>query len=381
MTSLRSILSLALLLASSGALLTASQVKITVPATTDVTCSLPVEKEAKEIASYAKSTERSKKLTALLYDLLPTMPLDLIKIVAGYDSAFAGKYIANIPATDRVGALAVFPDGTIVIGTPSTVSILKPLSNEAQQTSWKPLHTFKMNYCIHALAILDDKRLAVGSVKELAIYTKNGALVRNISFHEDQLTCLAVLPNNRLASGACDKKIKIWNLTTGKCERELTGHTYAIFSLCALPGNLLASGSEDNTIRIWDPTKRSGKECIKTLIGHNDYVDSLIALSNNKIASISHDNTIRIWNISTMKEERAFTATGGYCSLALLPDGTIVSSGSFDKTIRRWDLTKPIGKECIGVLPGHNDTVRSLAILPDGKLVSGSNDKTIKVWE
>ena len=63
--------------------------------------------------------------------------------------------------------------------------------------------------------------------------------------------------------------------------------------------------------------------------------------------------------------------------LAVLPDGKLVS-GSYDKTIKIWD---PDTGECIKTLKGNSDSVNCLAVLPDGKLVGGSYDKTIKIWD
>jgi WD40 repeat protein len=65
--------------------------------------------------------------------------------------------------------------------------------------------------------------------------------------------------------------------------------------------------------------------------------------------------------------------------LALSPDGMRLYSGSEDKTIKVWD--QETGKETL-TLRGHTFGVTSLALSPDGKrLFSGSYDKTIKVWD
>jgi WD40 repeat protein len=38
-----------------------------------------------------------------------------------------------------------------------------------------------------------------------------------------------------------------------------------------------------------------------------------------------------------------------------------------------------IGK-CDITFTGHTDWIRCVAILPDGRIVSGSDDQTIKIW-
>ena len=67
------------------------------------------------------------------------------------------------------------------------------------------------------------------------------------------------------------------------------------------------------------------------------------------------------------------------CALAITPDGRTLVSGSYDRTIRRWNLAT--GAEIGKPLTGHTDWIRALAITPDGRtLVSGSDDRTIRQW-
>lgn len=66
-------------------------------------------------------------------------------------------------------------------------------------------------------------------------------------------------------------------------------------------------------------------------------------------------------------------------SLAITPDGEILISGSDDNTIKLWQLAT--GEE-LCTLRGHSKTVSAIAISADGEiLASGSEDKTIKLWE
>ncbi|MBD1896980.1 serine/threonine-protein kinase [Coleofasciculus sp. FACHB-129] len=66
-------------------------------------------------------------------------------------------------------------------------------------------------------------------------------------------------------------------------------------------------------------------------------------------------------------------------SIAISPDGQTLASGSNDKTIKLWQVDS--GK-LIHTLTGHSSWVRSIAISPDGQtLASGSGDSTIKLWQ
>ena len=66
-------------------------------------------------------------------------------------------------------------------------------------------------------------------------------------------------------------------------------------------------------------------------------------------------------------------------SVAFSPDGKRIVSGSGDKTVKVWDART--GQELLS-LKGHTSVVCAVAFSPDGtRIVSGSWDKTVKVWD
>jgi WD40 repeat protein len=62
---------------------------------------------------------------------------------------------------------------------------------------------------------------------------------------------------------------------------------------------------------------------------------------------------------------------------AMLPDGRLVS-GSSDNTLKTWDVDS---LQCLTTPSEHMYGIWCLAVLPDGRLVSGSADNTLKIWD
>ncbi len=67
---------------------------------------------------------------------------------------------------------------------------------------------------------------------------------------------------------------------------------------------------------------------------------------------------------------------GSVFSVCTAPDGTIIS-GSEDKTVRVWDSE---GNQ-LAVCEGHEDMVSAVCVTKNGKIVSGSADGTIRIWD
>ncbi|KAG9033451.1 POC1 centriolar protein A, partial [Serendipita sp. 407] len=71
---------------------------------------------------------------------------------------------------------------------------------------------------------------------------------------------------------------------------------------------------------------------------------------------------------------------GDIRSVAWSADGRRIVSGSHDKTVRIWDVDT--GQQHGSSLEGHNGYVQSVAFSPDGQRVaSGSSDKTVPIWD
>ncbi|KIW36652.1 uncharacterized protein PV06_11164 [Exophiala oligosperma] len=152
------------------------------------------------------------------------------------------------------------------------------------------------------------------------------------------------------------------------------------------------SPSQSITRQIFPEQKYSGVEvlsdipkqwssCLQTYEGHSDAVISAVFSPDGSLmASGSYDNTVRIWDVQTGQCRHQLEGhSHSVTSVAFSHDGSLVVSGSYDKTVRVWDVQTG---QCRHQLEGHCDGVTSVMFSPDGSLVaSGSRDKTVRIWD
>ena len=140
----------------------------------------------------------------------------------------------------------------------------------------------------------------------------------------------------------------------------LEGHGGAVTSLvCGEDKDgapLLISGSRDKSIIQWklnfdgeivilrdDEDKEIKKTLMgkpyKSLHGHNHFVSSLALNSDNtKLVSGSWDKTIRLWDIPSSKSDLIFKGhTKDVLSVAFSHDERLIFSGSMDNSLKYWN--------------------------------------------
>ena len=136
--------------------------------------------------------------------------------------------------------------------------------------------------------------------------------------------------------------------------------------------------SNNNNINI-NNQKEKGFNCIKILSGHTEKIVCLIEMSSGKIASGSYDNTIRIWDLNSQKDEIIINGKGRiFCLLEFEKNKILTGTG--DKSIILWDISQP-NDESICNFDGHDLWVNCLVKCDDKFFASASNDTKIKIWD
>ena len=113
------------------------------------------------------------------------------------------------------------------------------------------------------------------------------------------------------------------------------------------------------------------------LVGHEKEVLSLAFSPDQKtLASGSWDTSLRLWDLPSKSLRYKLDGHGrGVGALVWTPDSRTLISGSWDSTIRFWGEQK-------GQVAGHHSTTYALALSPRGDLlVSGESQYPLRVWD
>ncbi|CUM45485.1 unnamed protein product [Debaryomyces fabryi] len=178
----------------------------------------------------------------------------------------------------------------------------------------------------------DDENIITGvDNKMIYIYsTETSKVLKVLEGHEGGVWSLKYT-GNTLVSGSTDRTVRVWNIKTGKCTHVFRGHTSTVRCLDILHPvkigkndngediifpevPLLVTGSRDHNLHVWksplDNEKENGdinrsiydqsdsenQYLVATLLGHTQCVTSVSGFGNI-IVSGSYDTTVRVWDL------------------------------------------------------------------------------------
>ncbi|EFW22660.1 hypothetical protein D8B26_006252 [Coccidioides posadasii str. Silveira] len=175
-------------------------------------------------------------------------------------------------------------------------------------------------------------------------------------------------------------QLLVWEWQSESYILKQQGHLNSMNSLVYSPdGQKIITAADDGKIKVWDIN--SGF-CVVTFTEHTAAVTACeFTKRGNVLFTASLDGSVRAWDLIRYRNFRTFTAPSRqqFSSLAVDPSGEVVCAGSLDSfDIHVWSVQTG---QLLDRLAGHEGPVSSLSFAADGShLVSGSWDRTVRLW-
>lgn len=195
--------------------------------------------------------------------------------------------------------------------------------------------------------------------------------------HAGNIACLAFSEDgSQVISGAWDSQVFVWDVESGSVTAELTGHSGPVWGVFVYDAKTIVTACADKIVRIFDV--KSGK-VLQSLKGHTDVARALCKLpsghwSGAALASAGNDEVIRLWTLDGFEVAQLEGHTAYIYDLAILPNGDIVSS-SEDRTVRVWR-----DGQCIQTITHPAISIWTVEACENGDIASGASDNIIRIF-
>uniref|UniRef100_A0A8C4NLE5 WD repeat-containing protein 37 n=1 Tax=Dicentrarchus labrax TaxID=13489 RepID=A0A8C4NLE5_DICLA len=326
---------------------------------------------------------------------------NLLDLFGQIEREFENLYIENLELRREIDSLneRLTGDGqTIEGGDPTKGALKTKASHSTSQLSQKLKTTYKAS-----------TSKIVSSFKATAGSRAVCQLLKEYVGHRDGIWDLSVTRNPPVVLGtaSADHSALLWSIETGKCLLRYAGHAGSVNSIKFHPTEQMAlTASGDQTAHIWRymvqlpapqgvscqkiwevdgegpcevPTVRLATATLKSHQGVVIAADWLVG--GRQVVTASWDRAANLYELET--SELVHTLTGHDQELTHCcthPTQRLVVTSSRDTTFRLWDFRDP-SIHSVNVFQGHTDTVTSAVFTVGDNVVSGSDDRTVKVWD
>jgi general transcriptional corepressor TUP1 len=202
--------------------------------------------------------------------------------------------------------------------------------------------------------------------------------------HDSVVCTVDISHDGRLVATGCNHLATVYDVDTGAIldsfshqPNDERGDLYVRGLSFSPDCKYLATGSEDGVVHVWAIGSAQIDNC--EFLGHDADIYNLVFASNSDlIASCSGDCTLRVWSVKKREQVLLLKAEDDLTDVSFSPDGRFVAAASRRNRTYLWDLAGNL----VHMFNGHKDFVYHVSFLPTGyKLITGSLDKTIKIWQ
>ena len=208
--------------------------------------------------------------------------------------------------------------------------------------------------------------------KQYRISSNMGRGVYRLQTHEVEYgtnMSSLIIVGDEIIGGAFDPRVRFFDLETCASKRFLEGRMRSTVSSVAVDDKgRLFSDDHEGGICVWD--LKSGTP-VHTLLGHErGKAINALAFECGRLFS-GADTTIKMWDVDKLECLRTFAGHAQGISAIAVANGKLVSA-SFDRTVRVWDLETGV---CLYVIPEQKYSF----CVSNGILFTANGDNAIGV--
>ena len=143
-------------------------------------------------------------------------------------------------------------------------------------------------------------------------------------------------------------------------------------------GEALYAGGDDGRVHKWE--FEADATTSSSTVGHDDRViDAAASLNGSVLVTLGRDQDVRVWDMTKDRPTVTTLVDAGepLHAVAVNAGGRTVAVGDERGVVRVF----AIDGEPVIELAGHDGPVRGLVFLSDGRLVTGGDDGTLRLWD
>ena len=281
--------------------------------------------------------------------------------------------------TDIVTCSTVLNDGRFITGSNDKSIIIY------NNKTFKPDLTIKehSSYVTNVIQLSSGDLVSCSHDKTIKLYEINGneyKILQTLDYHNGPVFKIIELKNKNLVSCSQDNSIIIYNKENNEYKKE--------YSISTNGGNGPIVQTKDNEICFND----AGMICFFDLINkkilkkinniniRGNIYDNMLMISNDLLL-IAGENKISIINVNSYNLIRAIDVpnSNGINAVKLL-NKNILLNADWNKRIIQWKIDGDNLQLISKKLNAHNGIITTLSIIGNGLIISGSWDKSVKIW-
>ncbi len=215
-----------------------------------------------------------------------------------------------------------------------------------------PQEVVKLEFAIRSLSLASERQLlAIGGFSnDIKIWDlKSSKWKHEFKCECKDQRCVKFSPEgDKLLCGGRDGGIRVWDAETGSvlCDRHL--HRGKVFTAAfSADGNSITSAGEDRHLIRFDMV--ADQVTLDREIATTKLM-SMCMINDNVVAVAGSDNSIRLYD--TILDDVIANLHGHFGTVAVMCTcGELLASGSFDTSVRIWDLDAEVARQSKQAMP------------------------------